>query len=155
LVGLSLNDLAAIRLAKRDDHFWTALQRWRETEAGNSNLPGGAGFKVEVFLKRHARWRRMARETSLSQRIETVLDETNYRDWLLAQPRGEQRLANVRHLLVLAQQFDPLQRQGLQRFLRFVEAQRGAQVDSEPPSVEAENAVRLMSIHKSKGLEFP
>jgi len=152
LVGLSLDELATIRLASRHGHFWTALKRWRETETGNSSA---AGSKVDRFLKRHARWRRMARETSLSQRLETVLDETNYRDWLLAQPRGEQRLANVRHLLVLAQQFDPFQRQGLQRFLRFVEAQRGAQVDSELPSVEARNAVRLMSIHKSKGLEFP
>ena len=104
LVGLSLNELATIRLTSRHGHLWSALQRWRETEARDS---GGAGSKVDRFLKRHARWRRMARETSLSQRLEAVLDETNYRDWLLAQPRGEQRLANVRHLLGSSPLFNP------------------------------------------------
>src|SRR5262249_28469637 len=87
--------------------------------------------------------------------LELVLDETNYMDWLLAGPRGGQRIANVRRLLLLARQFDPLQRQGLQRFLRLVEAQRESDAGDEPAAVSTENAVRLMSIQKSNGLEFP
>jgi ATP-dependent helicase/nuclease subunit A len=66
-----------------------------------------------------------------------------------------ERAANVRRLLDLARQFDPYQRQGLYRFLRFVRLQEDEELDLQPASPPAEDAVRLLSIHKSKGLEFP
>src|SRR5207249_5545340 len=78
-----------------------------------------------------------------------------YADWLLTQPRGESRRANVQRLLGLAQRFDQFQRQGLFRFLRFIEAQRLAETEPEVAAVSEEDSVRLMSIHQSKGLEFP
>src|SRR6185503_10642253 len=74
---------------------------------------------------------------------------------LLAQARGQQRRANAVRLLTLTRQFDQFQRQGLFRFLNFVGAQQEADVDLEPASVTTENTVQLMSIHQSKGLEFP
>jgi ATP-dependent helicase/nuclease subunit A len=74
---------------------------------------------------------------------------------LLAQPRGEQRLSNIQRLLALTRQFDEFQRQGLFRFLRFVEAQAAAGIDAEPAAPAGIDAVRLSSIHQSKGLEFP
>ena len=148
IVGLSLDELAEIRLANPRGQFWKALARWREIHPEPDS-------KASVFLKRFSRWRQIARETSLSQRLETILNETSYLEWLRAQSRPEQRLANVRRFLTLAQQFDPLQRQGLKRFLRFVEGQREVEVNSEPVATANADAVQLMSIHKSKGLEFP
>ena len=100
-------------------------------------------------------WRRLARQGALSHCLETVLDETHYEDWLRAQPRGEQKRANAQRLLAMTRQFDQFQRQGLFRFLKFIEAQQRAGEDREPAAVETGDAVRLMSIHKSKGLEFP
>ncbi len=111
--------------------------------------------KVRTFLDRFARWRRLARQVSLSRCLEAVLAETHYAAWLLTLPRGEQRHANVQRLLSLAQQFDQFQRQGLFRFLRFIEAQQLAQTEPEVAPVSEENSVRLLSIHQSKGLEFP
>jgi len=176
LVGLTANELATIRLTVLKAHFWTALVRWNEAREhfgkqlrASQSEPGSASTnratsaaepdqthqKVATFLGRFARWRRLARQVSLSRCLEAVLSETHYADWLLTQDRGEQRHANVQRLVSLAQQFDQFQRQGLFRFLRFIEAQQLAQAEPQVAAVTGQNAVRLMSIHQSKGLEFP
>lgn len=148
LVGLSLNELAEIRMSNPRGQFWKAVARWHE-------IHPHAESRISLFLKRFSRWRQIARETSLSQRLEIILNETSYLDGLRTQSRPEQRLANVRYFLTLAAQFDPLQRHGLRRFLRFVEARRETDVNTEAAATSNADAVQLMSIHKSKGLEFP
>jgi ATP-dependent helicase/nuclease subunit A len=159
LAGLDIAELAAIRLAARGP-FWKALLSWKAAQPEQPAADPGAispdlHRKVVEFLDRFATWRRLARRVSLSHCLETVLSETHYASWLLAQPRGQQRHANVQRLLALARQFDRFQRQGLFRFLKFVEAQQLADTQPEVAPVCEENAVRLMSIHQSKGLEFP
>jgi ATP-dependent helicase/nuclease subunit A len=144
LVGLSLDELAEIRLAAKGKHFWTALNSIQNSK-----------FKIQNFLEQFSRWRKLARQASLSECLEAVLAETLYADWLGAQPRGAQRAANIGRFLNLAEAFDQFQRQGLFRFLKFIEAQQAAEAEPEVPAVATENAVRLMSIHQSKGLEFP
>ena len=72
-----------------------------------------------------------------------------------SRPRGTQRQANVERFLNLARRFDQFLRQGLFRFLKFIEAQREAGIEPDVAGGTDENAVRLMSVHQSKGLEFP
>jgi ATP-dependent helicase/nuclease subunit A len=173
LVGLSATELAEIRLVAPKARFWTTLNRWHRSckpapkrRAANETPDLFAGndaeaatpethSKVGSFLARFARWRRLARQAPLSACLETVLSETHYTSWLLTQPRGTQRQANVQRLVTLAQEFDRYQRQGLFRFLKLTEARQIAESEPEVAASTSENAVRLMSIHQSKGLEFP
>ena len=173
LVGLTLDELATIRLCVKGP-FWTALVLWHQAQAGGRG-PAAAGGeqggvhdsqlelplgevtfrKVSRFLELYAHWRRLARQVSLARCLEAVLTETHYAEWLLTQPRGEQRHANVQSLLGLALQFDRFQRQSLFRFLRFIQAQQLAETEPEVAAVNQEDSVRLLSIHQAKGLEFP
>jgi ATP-dependent helicase/nuclease subunit A len=151
LVGCSLDELAEIRLAE-NGHFWFALNQARSPK---SKVQNETRAKVGKFLESFHRWRKLAQQSSLSQCLEAILAETHYGDWLKSRPRGAQRHANVARFLNLAEKFDQFQRQGLFRFLKFIETQREAEVEPEISPVTDENAVRLMSIHQSKGLEFP
>ena len=150
LVGLSPDELAAIRLAAQRERYWTALLRFHESQTSHP-----AWAKADRFLKDFSRWRRLTRQISLSRCLETVLNETHYAAWLFTQSRGTQRHANVKRLLALARQFDQLLRPGLARFLHFVEAQKEAETEPSVAPISGGDSVRLMSIHQSKGLEFP
>ncbi|HSY75029.1 MAG TPA: UvrD-helicase domain-containing protein, partial [Dongiaceae bacterium] len=151
LVGCSLDELAEIRLVA-SGHFWFALN---QAQSPKSKVQNETRAKTGKFLERFHRWRKLAQQSSLSQCLEAILTETHYDDRLKSRLRGAQRHANVGRFLNLAEKFDQFQRQGLFRFLKFIEAQREAEVEPEVSPVADENAVRLMSIHQSKGLEFP
>lgn len=153
LVGLTPAELAAIRLALPAERFWTALETFHRA-APNPNLATTAA-KIDRFVDRWQRWRSTARQCALSRTLETILDETQYECLIEASPRGPQRRANVQRLLALTRQFDRFEHQSLFRFLKYVEAQQAVDFDPEPALLESGNAVRLMSIHQSKGLEFP
>jgi ATP-dependent helicase/nuclease subunit A len=152
LVGLTLDELVAVRLTERRDLLWVALVR---VPHGGKEIAPELRAKIATFLEQFQRWRELARQTSLSQTLETALHDTHYEPLLRATPRGAERVANVRRLLDLARQFDPYQRQGLYRFLRFVRTQEDEELDLEPAAAPVTDAVRLLSIHRSKGLEFP
>ena len=152
LVGLSLDELALIRAGRKEDCYWLALHQWHR----NHRDAGGSTWAlVDRFLQQHAAWRALIRQTSLSCCLDRVLNETHYEAFLLTMERGEERVANVKRLLDLARRYDPYQRQGLFRFLQFVEAQEEVEHDLEPAPPRHPDAVQLMTIHKSKGLEFP
>jgi ATP-dependent helicase/nuclease subunit A len=159
LAGLTAEELAAIRLARRPGHYWLALVHWHQQAArsGGAASPFEKSLleKASRFLDLFHSWRRLARQRPVSYCLEVVLDQTHYSEWLGAQKRGGQRRANVEQLLQLTRQFDTDRGEGLYRFLRFVEAQQKNEVDIEPAGAPLSDAVRLMSIHQSKGLEFP
>jgi ATP-dependent helicase/nuclease subunit A len=143
----------------RQGPIWTALQKFHreglESSGAVSEWRKSAWTKADRFLRASTHWRKLARQEALSRCLETILDDTDYEAWLAGQSRGAQRLGNVQRLLDLTREFDQFQRQGLFRFLSHVEAQQEAEQDAKSAGAPMENAVRLISVHRSKGLEFP
>lgn len=155
LFGFSDSDLARIRLSAAGKcTFYECLQTTAQAE-------GPLADKVRAALCRLSEWRRNIRIGSLSDVLGSLLDQTGYLAFVSALPNGRQRRANLLKLHQRAIQFEHFQTGpqsvSLARFVEFLEKLREENQDWAPaqPDSAAENAVRLFSVHKSKGLEFP
>ncbi|MGE5675932.1 MAG: helicase-exonuclease AddAB subunit AddA [Mycobacterium leprae] len=152
IVGLNSSELARIRLAEPKASFYDALKAASEVEDNT-----GLAAALKKFLQALEEWRTAVRRTPLSQVVWRIYQETGYLRYVGGMPGGVQRHANLLALYDRARQFDQFARQGLFRFLRFIEQLRESNTDlgAAPALGEGEDVVRVMSIHKSKGLEFP
>lgn len=150
IVGLKADELAMIRLNKRDGDFFEAVI---EVSKGQEPLSN----KLKSIVDRLEKWRTMARRGSLSALLWNVYGETGYFDFVGGLPGGQQRQANLRALYDRARQYENLNFRGLSRFLHFIETflEKGKDLGEARSMGEKENVIRIMSIHKSKGLEFP
>ena len=101
-------------------------------------------------------WRSLAQRRPLADLVAAVYDDTGYLAYVGGLHNGRQRVANLLYLRERAAQFGTFHRQGLSRFLHFLDSLR-EESDLGQPSVAtgAEDVVRIMSVHRSKGLEFP
>jgi ATP-dependent helicase/nuclease subunit A len=147
LAGLTAGELASIRLAKRPGRFWAALLRWEQAHPEHE--------RVRVFLRRFRAWRKMSRLAGVSALLEMVVEETGFDQLMAGAADAVQRAGNVSRLIHLTRQFDGFRGEGLYRFLQYAQAQQENELDAEPAEQPLRDAVRLMSIHQSKGLEFP
>ncbi|MCD8365502.1 MAG: helicase-exonuclease AddAB subunit AddA [Clostridiales bacterium] len=113
--------------------------------------------KVKQFWALLESFRRRVPYTPVHTLIQQIYDETGYRDYVTAMPAGERRRANLDMLLEKAIAYEKTSYHGLFHFIRYIDRLMKYEVDyGEAETVsEQENAVRLMTIHKSKGLEFP
>ena len=153
IVGLNSEQLAEIRLMKSRAPFYEAL-----TNFNKISLPSdAAGMKVSLFLKRLEKWIQYSKNNSVSSLIWEIYRETNYLDFVLGLTDGSQRQANLLGLYNRATEFEKGSYHGIFRFLRFIERLLENKNDfGEVSNIgEQENVVRVMTIHASKGLEFP
>lgn len=151
LFNLSSADLIAIRMEKADAPFYEAFEAYSLKKA--DPLAQRAG-EIRALL---AAWRREARYLPVEQLIWHIYTQTGYYHYAAALPGGQQRQANLRILAERARQFENSSLRGLYNFIRFVENLLAGQRDLETARIlgENDNVVRVMSVHKSKGLEFP
>ena len=113
--------------------------------------------RCRSFLEELDRRRESLTYLSIHELLEQLVTETGYEDYITALPAGSQRLANLSMLLEMAVSFEKTSYTGLFRFLRYLDEMRAQEVDMGEANTLDENAdvVRIMTIHKSKGLEFP
>jgi ATP-dependent helicase/nuclease subunit A len=142
LVGLSPDELAAIRAADRDHDLYTALLKTEE------KIPSGWNFVMQLRALRE-----IVPDLPVSELVWKILDEFSFRTVFSAMPDGEQRLRNLALIPEYAEDFERAGARGLRRFLLWL--QRAAENGGDRKSVSAENSVQILSIHKAKGLEFP
>ncbi|TDF96745.1 helicase-exonuclease AddAB subunit AddA [Paenibacillus piri] len=132
-----------------------------ETGSGEdlSGLEVDAALQIKLrrFLKQLEAWRLEAQQGALADLIWNIYRATGFYDFVGGLPGGQQRQANLRALYDRARQYESTSFRGLFRFLRFVERMKdsGGDLGTARALGEQEDVVRIMSIHKSKGLEFP
>ncbi|WP_067840153.1 helicase-exonuclease AddAB subunit AddA [Amphibacillus sediminis] len=152
IVGLNEDELAQIRLADPKASYYDALHKWME-QTDQIKLRQ----RLERFLRQLMGWRDAARQGSLAQLIWQIYRETGYYDFVAGMPGGRQRQANLRALYDRAHGYEQTSFRGLFRFLRMIERmeERGEDLGAARALGEQEDVVRITTIHKSKGLEFP
>jgi len=155
IVGLDEEELAIIRVSQKRGSFYEALTAFCLQRPVPENE--GLHEKTSRFFESLKRWRTSARQGSVSDLIWQLYRETRFFDFAGGMPGGKQRQANLRALYDRARQYEATSFRGLFRFLRFIERmrERGDDLGAARALGEQEDVVRIMTIHSSKGLEFP
>ncbi|WP_117161547.1 helicase-exonuclease AddAB subunit AddA [Paraliobacillus sp. X-1268] len=152
IVGLNEEDLAQIRLSKKRTSYYEALQTFV-----NQTTSDVKRAQIELFLTQLKDWRLQARQGALAELIWQIYRDTGYYDFVGGIPGGRQRQANLRALYDRARGYEATSFRGLFRFLRFIDRmeENGDDLGAARALGEQEDVVRIMTVHKSKGLEFP
>lgn len=149
--GLSDEDGARIVAEAPKDLFylWDKLMCYRENH--------GDDERVEKLINMINTYREMSIYTPIASLVSKILNETDYLLYVSAMKDGERRLANVKMLIGKAKEYEGTSFHGLFHFLRYIELMKKLDVDEGEADVAGDltNTVKLMTIHKSKGLEFP
>lgn len=151
--GLDENELAIIRSESEEKlDFYDDTKKY--IEEGSSTV---ICEKLLDFYDKLDKYRRMATYTSIHDLLTYIIEDTGYDNYVTAMPAGERRIANIEMLKQKAIVYENGSYRGLFNFVRYIEKLKKYEIDSGEASVvsENDNLVRIMSIHKSKGLEFP
>lgn len=170
LVGLNENQMAYLRINDRTDQYYQALVKFHDNYNPQQAAPWLTSTdkhghvrdladlyrRVDRFLNQLSTFRQSAQQLSLVDLIWQIYTTTGYLDYVGGMPGGPQRQANLHALYQRAQTYEENGFKGLYQFVRFIERIRDEDSDiGSAPAQLAENTVNVMTIHGSKGLEFP
>ena len=126
-------------------------------EKPENHIESTAHQKLLEFYKKYRQLRQLVPDTPIHELIEIILCETGYGHYVAAMPAGNRRTANLNMLLEKAAAYEKTSYKGLFHFVRYIDELQKYDVDFGEADMVGENedVVRIMSIHKSKGLEFP
>jgi len=149
--GFTDNELVQIRLSDKYDNFYNAiLKSKKDVESELRN-------KIDKFLNNLEMWRKEQEYLSLDELIWKIYNDTGYYNYVGLMTNGEIRQANLKMLFERAKQCESISFKGLFNFINYIEKIKTSSKDMDSAKVIGENddVIRIMSIHKSKGLEFP
>ena len=145
------NDLITIRLTDRNCNFYEALIKTRII------CDGDLKEKIESFLEKLEKWKSISQYMPLDEFIWQIYLDTGYYQYVGLLPNGAMRQANLKTLFEKAKQYEKASFKGLFNFIQFIDKLKKQNGDLASAKLigENEDVIRIMSIHKSKGLEFP
>lgn len=154
IMSFSTEDLTNIRLVDKDKYFYENIISISKEEF---DCEKELIEKCNIFLERLSVWRKKSIYTPIDEFIWYLYTDTAYYGYVGAMPNGVLRQANLRILFQRAKQYEQTSFKGLFNFINFINKLRKSSGDMGSAKVlgENEDVVRIMSIHKSKGLEFP
>lgn len=144
-------ELIKVRLNHKEGTFYEAIEKYIEEKDDELNE------KLKSFIDQIDKWAEEVRFIKLDDFIWKLLIATGYYHYVGAMPAGIKRQANLRILVDRAEQFEKSVINGLFNFIRFIDklSKSGGDMSTAKTLGESENVIRIMSVHKSKGLEFP
>ncbi len=150
--GFDEEDLARIRIGSECSSFYDCCQEYRKNGADE-----GLRTRLEAFFSTFEYLRGKCAHTPVHLLLWEILEVTGYGDYASSLPAGAQRKANLDMLVEKAIDYEATSYRGLYHFVRYIENLKKYEVDYGEANTGTESAdtVRIMSIHKSKGLEFP
>jgi len=149
--GFTDNDLIQIRLSDKHSDFYTTLIK------AKLDVDKELKEKIERFIESTEKWRKEQEYLSLDELIWKIYTDTGYYNYVGLMPNGKLRQANLKLLFEKAKQYESASFKGLFNFIKFIEKLQMQSGDTGSAKLigENEDVIRIMSIHKSKGLEFP
>ncbi len=149
--GFTIEELIDIRIHDKSGTYYEAVEKY--INDNDDKLKD----KLVAFIEKLNEWSDEARYIKIDQFIWKLFMDTGYYYYVGAMPGGFQRQANLRILFDRAGQFEKTTIKGLFNFIKFIEKLKGGKGDMGAAKIlgENDNVVRIMSVHKSKGLEFP
>ena len=152
IFGFTDNEIIEIRLLNREDKFYYTLLEAKE-KLENETLKN----KVINCLELIEKWKRKSEYVPLSELLWEIYVETGFYNYVALMSNGILRQANLKILFERVKDYEKTSFKGLFNFIRFMEKVKSGNSDFSQAKVigENEDVVRIMSIHKSKGLEFP
>ncbi|GKX30853.1 ATP-dependent helicase/nuclease subunit A [Vallitalea longa] len=153
IVGLKADDLVRIKAALPDGEYYDAFTQYMIGTINEDEL----SRKLDKFNKQLKEWRNKAVYMPLDELILDIYDKSHFYNYISVMTGGRQRQANLDLLIDKAIKYESTSYKGLFNFIRYLEKIHKYSIDMGEATVfgESENLVRIMSIHKSKGLEFP
>lgn len=150
--GFDDNELIEIRLNKREGNFYYSLLE--SENGGNKELAD----KIKAFLELIDSFKKVENQLPLDELIWKIYSDTGYYHYVRLMPNGKLRQANLRKLFEKAKEYEKISFKGLFNFITFIEkvaSKSSSNMMAAKIIGENDNVVRIMSVHKSKGLEFP
>ena len=145
------NELVEIRLSDKYDNFYNCMQK------AKVDVDAQLKEKIEKFLNQIDTWRKEQEYLALDELIWKIYSDTGYYNYVGLMPNGNLRQANLKILFERAKKYETASFKGLYNFINFIEKLKINSGDLSSAKIIGENddVIRIMSIHKSKGLEFP